>query len=183
MMVSAKEKRLLAVTAVFMLYAAVAFQLRPRLEAIEGAIALKRDKERLLGEYENLIAQSADWENQYAQKASLMPVFGMDRQVQTHWLAMLDGLASTNGLSVIRRQAGEEKPLGDVYEMEIECKEWEGDLPSLVSFLRDINEAGAMLDVKRMHIRPGNGKSSHLRGSFTLSCAYMRSPAEKDTQQ
>lgn len=179
MIISDKEKSLLIVTVVFMLYAAVGLTVRKRIDAFRELRAAQEDKVRLLGEYENLIAQRPQWEAAYAEKSDLMPVFGTGKQVETYWLGILDRLAQKNQLSIVRRQAGDERQVGDVYEMPIECKEWEGDLDALVSFLYDLHAEGAMLDVRRLFVRPAgtSGKSSGLRGSFTVYCAYMRSDA------
>ena len=175
MIVSEKEKALLVVTVVFMLYAAVALTLRKHLDAVREMRATQGERARLLAEYRGVIAQKQQWEDAYASKAGLMPVFEPGRQVETYWLGVLDRVASKNHLSIIRRQAGEERLVGDVYEMPIDCKEWEGDLDALVSFLYDIHAEGAMLDVRRLFVRPAGNKSAGLRGSFTLTCAYMRS--------
>jgi len=64
--------------------------------------------------------------------------------------------------------------VGDVYEMAIDCKEWDGTLDALVHFLYGLESAGVMLDMRQMFIRPSPVDHSHLKGSFVLYCAYMR---------
>lgn len=174
MIISQKEKTLLIVTIVFMLYAVVAFSLKKQLAVVRQIRSSQAEKTRLLASYKDLIASSNVWEEAYRERAAQMPVFETGRQVETYWLGLLDRLASTNNLSIIRRQALDERVLDNVYEMPIECKEWEGDLESLVHFLYDVHSQGAMLDVRRLFIRPNGGKNGGLRGSFTLYCAYMR---------
>ncbi len=174
MIISNKEKAMLVVTAVFALYAVVGFTLRKRIDNIRALRREQRDKQELYRQYCDLIAQRSPWEQSYLEKAGMMPVFEEGRQVETHWLGVLDRVASRNHLSVIRRQAGEERQDGDVFEMPIECKEWEGSLESLVGFLYDIHAEGAMLDVRKLYIRPNTSKRSGIRGSFTLYCAYLR---------
>ena len=180
MIVSQKEKALLAVTVVFLLYAAIGYGLRGRIDALRALRQEQDDRRALLDDQRALVAQRQQWEDAYAGKAGLMPVFTPGQQVETHWLEVLDRIASKNNLLIIRRQTERERQVGDVYEMPIECKEWEGDLEALVSFLYDIHAEGAMLDVRRLHVRPGGGKSAALRGSFTLYCAYMRAEKEPD---
>ena len=175
MIISRKEKRLLAVTVVFMLYAWIGLTLRKRIEDIRARREIQRDQAALVESYKSVIAQRDVWDSAYAGMANLMPVFPLDRQVETYWLGVLDRIASKNNLRVIRRQAEAERAVGDVFEMPIDCKEWEGDLESLVAFLYDIHAEGAMLDVRRLFVRSNNGKGAPLRGSFTLYCAYMRS--------
>ncbi len=183
MIVSDREKVLSVVTLVVLLYGILFVFFngcngkggqKAKIAAIR---AQRTERESLYAEYRGLIAQNQVWSEAYAKDADLMPVFEPGRQVQTYWLGVLDRLASTNGLSIIRRQAGEERQEGDVYELAIECKEWEGSLESLVKFLYDVHAEGAMLDVRKLFIRPatGGGKAAAgLRGSFTLFCAYLR---------
>lgn len=178
MIVSNKEKAMLVATVVFALYAAVGFTLRKRIDNIRALQREQRDKRELYAQYCHLVSQRALWEESYQEKAGMMPVFEAGRQVETHWLGVLDRVASRNGLRIIRRQAGEEKRDGDVYEMPIECREWEGSLESLVGFLYDIHAEGAMLDVRKVFIRPAGGKATGLRGSFTMYCAYLRGDPE-----
>ena len=103
------------------------------------------------------------------------------------WIGTEVAIASESGLSIIRRQAGEERQEGDVYELPIECKEWEGSLESLVKFLYAVHAEGAMLDVRKLFIRPGSsaaGKAATgLRGSFTLFCAYLRSDSNPNPER
>ena len=172
MIVSEREKGLAAVTLVVLLFALLLMYFNRQKEKIAQLRALRTEREALHAEYTGLIEQYQIWNEAYAKNADLMPVFEPGRQVQTYWLGVLDRLASTNDLSIIRRQAGEERQEGDVYELPIDCKEWEGSLESLTKFLYDVHAEGAMLDIRKLFIRPG---PRGLRGSFTLFCAYLRS--------
>ncbi len=174
MIVSEREKGLLIITVIVLLYGLlfVLFNGKNGQKAKIADIRTKRrEREALYAEYRGLIEQHQVWNEEYAKNADLMPVFEPGRQVQTYWLGVLDRLASSNELSIIRRQVGEERQLGDVYELPIECKEWEGSLESLTRFLYDVHAEGAMLDVRKLFIRPG---PRGLRGSFTLFCAFLR---------
>ena len=172
MIVSEREKGLAAVTLVVLLFALLLMYFNRQKEKIAQLRAHRTEREALYAEYTGLIEQYQIWNEAYAKNADLMPVFEPGRQVQTYWLGVLDRLASTNDLSSIRRQAGEERQEGDVYELPIDCKEWEGSLESLTKFLYDVHAEGAMLDIRKLFIRPG---PRGLRGSFTLFCAYLRS--------
>ena len=178
MIVSEREKGLAVVTLLILLFAALFMFFDRQKAKIDELRAKRRERESLYAEYNGLIAQNQVWSEAYAENADLMPVFEPGRQVQTYWLGVLERLASESGLSIIRRQAGEERQEGDVYELPIECKEWEGSLESLVKFLYAVHAEGAMLDVRKLFIRPGSsaaGKAATgLRGSFTLFCAYLR---------
>ena len=185
MIVSEREKGLAVVTILILLFAALFMFFDKQKAKIDELRAQRREREALYAEYRGLIAQNQVWSEAYAKDAGLMPVFEPGRQVQTYWLGVLDRLASDNGLSIIRRQVGEERQEGDVYELPIECKEWEGSLESLVKFLYAVHAEGAMLDVRKLFIRPGSSAAGKpaggLRGSFTLFCAFLR--AEKGAEE
>ncbi len=174
MIVSQKEKNLFAVTVVFMLFAFVAFSMRKQIDAYRVGNKTAESRLTVLNDYKNVIAQKDLWNTEYEKRASLMPVFGLNDDVRTHWNRTLNDLAATNQLKLIQLDIGRERIAGDVYELPIECKNWEGELESLVSFLHAIHAQGAMLDIRKLTIRPGSNKSALLRGTFTLYCAYMR---------
>lgn len=181
MIISNREKALLAVTVVVILYAVLGLKLKSGIDSVkEKRQALER-AEAKLNMYNSLVAQSGVWSGRYKENADLIPVFANDARLETHWGRKLSQLASTNGLTIVKSQALKENLSGDVFEMPIECKEWEGSLESLVNFLYDVHAEGAMLDVRDLYIRPATGKVGGLRGSFTLYCAYLRddSSAEK----
>ena len=89
-------------------------------------------------------------------------------------IAAVNRLAEANGVTLIKSQASPEKEVGGVYEKTIDC-DCEGSLESFVPFLHAIYSEGAMLDVRKLTMRPQTGKGGGgLRAGFTLCCAYMR---------
>ena len=181
MIVSEREKGLLVVTVLVLLYGALFMVYGKQRDKINAAIGQRRQRETQRAMERDLISQRAIWDEAYGDNSSLMPVCESARQVETHWLNLVERLAKDSGLTIIRRQVGEERQLGDVYELPIECKEWEGSLESLTKFLYDVHAEGAMLDIRKLFIRPG---PRGLRGSFTLFCAFLRAeepeaPAEQ----
>ena len=177
-MISNREKVMLVITLLAILYGALGLTLRGRLERLRAQRDALREQQTLLADREALVAQRASWEAQYAELQDLMPVFDQNRRVDTYWLGIMDRVAAKNNFSIIKPQVGEEKLAGDVYEMPIDCKDWEGSLEGLVGFLYDLQAEGAMLDVRAMFIRPVPNKPALLRGSFTLFCAYLREPPD-----
>ncbi len=119
-----------------------------------------------------LIESRGDWEERFVKLGELMPAFPAEKKMDIHWLSVMDQIASKNGLVITKRQAGEEKKIGDVYELTIEIREWEGTLDALVHFLFDLQGLGVMLDVKQLYVKPLD--ASKLRGRFTLNCAYSK---------
>lgn len=118
-----------------------------------------------------LLARKDVLAKQYAEVKDMMPSFPAEKKMDVHWMEIMDGLAARNGVKIMKRQAGEEKKQGDVYELPVECKEWEGTLEGVIHFLFDMQNQGAMLDVRQVRMKP-QGKV--FKGFFTLYCAYMR---------
>lgn len=174
MTVTGREKAMAAITAMVILYGVLGLLAKGRIERWR----LQRDEYRQTTQRmaleRALIAQRPLWETRYAGMKDLMPVFPADKPVDTYWLAVMDKAATKNGLNIAKRQVGAEKLVGDVYEVAIECKEWEGSLDALVHFLYDLEAEGVMMDMRQMFIRPHPTNHAVLRGSFTLYCAYMR---------
>ncbi|MBR0057377.1 MAG: hypothetical protein IJP66_08625 [Kiritimatiellae bacterium] len=174
MMVSNREKAMLAIVAILLLYASIGISFRRRMSDISDLKALRERVRRELNDKRALVAMRPDWEARYEEKRSLMPVFRSDERVETHWLKTLARLAAAHNVTLPKTQAGQEREAGGVYEMAIDC-ECEGSLESIVPFMHAIYSEGAMLDIRRLTLRPQSGKGAGgLRASFTLCCAYMR---------
>jgi Tfp pilus assembly protein PilO len=170
---SFKEKNLLLILGVVLLYGVAALSYKPKMTSLNIA---KRNYEReakKLQEERALIAARNDWTQRYETMRSMMPPFPYERDVVTYWLSMMDAAASRQGLTISNRQANKEVEVGDVYELPIDCSSWEGTLEQLVKFLYDLDQKGAMLDMRQLTIRTST-KQGFLKGSFTLYCAYMR---------
>jgi hypothetical protein len=176
--VSSKDKNLLLVMAVLVLYAVAALCYKKQAQEWKVAARVYGNTQKKFQEECGLIAAAAEWSDKYAKMRGLMPVFEYERDVDTYWLNIMDSLAQRNGLTIARRQANKEAEVGDVYELPIECRDWEGPLDSMVRFLYDLHREGAMLDVRQLFIRPSN-KPGFLKGTFTLYCAYMRGEKEE----
>ena len=171
--VSPKEKNMLMVTVVIVLYAFAGLSFKKQVANWKASERVYVTAQKKLQEEKALIAARDEWAARYEQVRELMPVFPRDKDVDTHWLNLMDSAATRNGLTIARRQTNKEAEVGDVYELPIDCKDWEGSLESLVKFLYDLNQEGAMLDVRQLYVRPSN-KPGLLKGTFTLYCAYMR---------
>jgi len=174
MTVSGREKAMVAITGMVILYGGLGLVSKHRLDAWQ----MKRDAYRQASQHlvleRTLIGQRTQWEKNYSGMKDLMRIFPAEQPVDTYWLGVMDTAATKNGLNIAKRQVGAEKPVGDVFEIAIECKEWEGSLDALVHFLYDLESAGVMLDMRQMFMRPHPTNRGLLRGTFTLHCAYMR---------
>ncbi|MFC1497392.1 hypothetical protein ACFLS1_02820 [Verrucomicrobiota bacterium] len=104
--------------------------------------------------------------------SKMLPQYSASSKVDVYWLSTMDKLAAKHGVTILKRDAGNEKPMGDVYELPIEVRNWEADLDSIAHFLFELQSKGAMLDIRQLLMKP-KGKGV-LRGRFTLYCAYTR---------
>ncbi len=127
---------------------------------------------------QRLVDQRDTWADKLSQMSQLLPVEPRDRDMDVHWLSVMDRAARKHGVTINKRLAREETQMGDIYELPIECKEWEGDLDSLVHFLFELQSESAMLDIRQLLIKPKPKAPGVLRGRFTLYCAYTREKEE-----
>jgi hypothetical protein len=181
--VTSREKTMLVVAVVAVLYAMAALSYKTQTARWKAEEIIYRAAQKKVREERALIAARDEWSNRYEQMRGLMPVFPYDQDVDTHWLNVMDAAAMRNGLIISRRQTGKEAEVGDVYELPIECKGWDGTLEALVKFLYDLQKEGAMLDVRQLFVQPVSGKPGSLKGTFTLTCAYMRAEAAKKEER
>lgn len=129
------------------------------------------------------IAQRPKVQAQYDALRDKMPLFPEGRSVDTHWLPIMDNTARANNVNIAQRSIGGEEKIGEVTELTLECRDWEGRLDSLVWFLYDIEtREDAMMDVRAITIRPNTKKPGILQGTFTLNCAYMRTDDAPNAQ-
>ena len=177
--VSSREKNMLLIAVVLVLYAFGALSYKKQAANWKTSERIYLAAQKKVQDERALIAARDEWSARYEQMRDLMPVFPYEQDVDTHWLNIMDAVATRNGLMIARRQAGKEQEVGDVFELAIDCKAWEGSLESLVKFLHDLHKEGAMLDVRQLFIQPVSGKPGILKGTFILTCAYMRGEAVK----
>lgn len=136
-------------------------------------------QERLLKTRTVAIKQVPKLQKKYEELCNAMPIFPEGKSVDTHWLPLMDNSASENKVNIAQRSIGKEENLGDVTELTIDCRDWEGRLDSLVWFLYDLEtREDAMMDFRALTMRPSSKNPGILQGTFTLNCAYMRQPVE-----
>lgn len=172
---SLKEKAVLATVMMALLYA-VAGALWFTSQSAAWAKAAKTYA-RAKATYESecrLIAEKAKWNQAYEDEKALMPTFEAGKATDTTWLGKMDALAAKHHISISQRQSGKEVESGEVLELPIEVRSWEGALESLVKFMHELeNTDEGMFDIRSISFKPSS-KKGYLKGSFTLTCAYMR---------
>ena len=67
-----------------------------------------------------------------------MPTFEAGKATDTTWLGKMDALAAKHHISISQRQSGKEVESGEVLELPIEVRSWEGALESLVKFMHEL---------------------------------------------
>ena len=172
--ISSKEKNMLLIGLAVALYGIAALCYKAQMPNWKKEQKIHQTAEKKLTEEKALIAARETWKEEYETIREFMPVFPEEKDMRTHWLRLMDDTAQEEGLTITRRNPNNEVEVGDVCELAIDCKDWEGSLESLVHFLYALStQEGAMLDVRQLYIKPTN-KAGVLKGTFTLYCAYMR---------
>jgi hypothetical protein len=171
-----RELLLATVTGFVVLCGITFFIARPRL-AEWKELRKSREEVRMALELDKkLLSKKDHWSKQFVDLKKWLPEFSPEAKVDTYWMKAMDDVASKYGLVLSSRQAGEEKKIGDIMELPIECREWEGSLDSLTHFLFDLQTQGAMLDIRQLLIKPKD--KTRMRGRFMLQCAYARKSAK-----
>lgn len=170
-----KEKAMMAVVAVVVLYAVAVGVWFFSAESAwkRAAKAYSRECDRYEQE-EKLISEKRKWNELYDREKAAMPTFEAGKATDTVWLRKVEDLARTNLVLITSIDSGKEVEAGDVLELPIEVKSWEGSLEALVKFMHALeNSTDGMFDVKEISLKPSQ-KKGYLRGSLSITCAYMR---------
>jgi len=178
MKVSRREVVLAVMTFGVGLFGGTAIMVRAKLDEW---LDLRQEQRKILEQIEEdrtVLAEHERWSREFADLSRMLTEFPADKKMDVYWLSVMDELAKKHGVTISQRQAGEEKRIGDVYELPVECLRWEAPLEALVHFLFDLQSEGAMLEIREMLITPKEPRTDNLlRGRFTLYCAYTREPA------
>lgn len=176
-----KEKAVFAVLGTVLLYglAVVFWFISQQAAWKKAARAYERAKDRYAEEC-SLIAQKGLWTEAYENEKARMPTFEAGKATDTTWERMIRALAEKHHVEIAQSQSKKEVEAGDVMELEVEVRNWEGALEPLVKFMYELenpeekdDQINGMFDIKTLNFRPGP-KKGYLKGSFTLTCAYMR---------
>jgi len=173
--ISFKEKNMLLIGLVVLLYGIAAFCYKTQMPAWKREQNRLKAAEKKLTDERALIAAHTQWAERYDEMREFMPVFPEDKDERTYWLRVIDEITTQEKLSTTQCQPSKEVEVGGVYELPIDCRGWEGSLDSLVAFLYELNmQENAMLDIRKLFIQTISTRPGVLKGTFTLTCAYMR---------
>lgn len=170
-----KEKAMMAVVAIVVLYAVAVGVWFFSAESAwkRAAKAYGKECDRYEQE-EKLISEKRKWNELYDREKAAMPTFEAGKATDTVWLRKVEDLARTNLVLITSIDSGKEVEAGDVLELPIEVKSWEGSLEALVKFMHALeNSTDGMFDIKEISLKPSQ-KKGYLKGSLSITCAYMR---------
>lgn len=124
---------------------------------------------------ERLISQKRKWNEAYEAEKSSMPTFAVGQATDTTWLRKVEELAKANNVLITQSIYGKETEAGDVLELPIEVKNLEASLEALVKFMHALeNSESCMFDIREINVQPNKSKKGYLKGSMSITCAYMR---------
>lgn len=175
MNLSRHDQSLLAITVFVLLFGLLGMGMRTQIEQIDQHRNQIRRLEERIRMQNALIEAKPLWERRYADVRDKMDVFPRDAQVQTHWMSIMDRAANAHNIRILQRSRRDESVVAGVCELPIEVRSWEGTLESLVSFMIELETRGVMLELRELRVSPIQNRQGYLKGSFLLSCAYMRS--------
>ena len=170
-----REKAILAMLGVIALYAFAVILWFVSAESSwkKAAKAYDKAKKAYQGEVK-LIGEKRKWADAYENEKATMPTFESGKATDTTWRRKLDEIAERHKIVISSAQTGVEVEAGDVLELPIEVRSWEGSLEALARFMHELeNTNDGMFDITQLNFKPSS-KKGYLRGSFTLNCAYMR---------
>ena len=170
-----REKAILAMLGMVVLYAfaVILWFMSAESSWKKAAKAYDKAKKTYQGEVK-LIGEKRKWTDAYENEKATMPTFEAGKATDTTWRRKLDEIAVKHMIVISSAQTGKEVEAGDVLELPIEVKSWEGCLEALVKFMHELeNTNDGMFDITQLNFKPST-KKGYLRGSFTLNCAYMR---------
>jgi len=179
MKLSPRESMLALATGAVLLFGITGVWGTRQFETWEELRRRQGDLREKLAEDEDLVASNAYWTAEFEALRARLPQFPPDTKMDVHWLSVVEGVARRHEFRILKRQVGEPEKHGAVYELPIDCRDWEASLDSLVHFLFDLRSESAMLDVRQLLIRPDKN-ATNLRGRFLLHCAYTRGPGTEE---
>lgn len=122
---------------------------------------------------EQKISQKDKWFGRLEEIQKDLPSYEVGKDITAELMRTLEQTASTHGLTLLKRDPGEERSVGQIHEISINCT-WEGNLKSLVHFLYAIQTKGAILDIRQLTVTPVGGSPDRLKGGFTVDSAFSR---------
>ena len=172
MKISTRESFLALITGSVILIGVTGMLGRSKLDELKKIRSEQEQVRSSIERNQRLLSQKEKWTESMDEVKGMIPKFPKNKKMDVYWSSEMEKIAGRHSLKIIRHEVGSEHQEGPIYELPIECRDWEGSLDSLVHFLFDLQGKGAMLDIRYLRIKP---KDKVIRkGRFSLYCAYMR---------
>lgn len=124
--------------------------------------------------YNRYIKMNKLWEKELLVLEKNIEQFDVnEKSVSPRLMQTIKNIADKNGVNITRNQPFEEKPIGDLFEIGINCT-WNSDLKSLIKFLAELQKENLKYDVKTINISPDSKYSGKLKGNMIIECAYTK---------
>ncbi|MDF3130724.1 hypothetical protein P0Y35_16055 [Kiritimatiellaeota bacterium B1221] len=130
----------------------------------------RRQQQDLLAEKPDLIEQLSTIKGQ-------LPRHPEGQDLKSELARQVQSLANKSGLRLTGLTPDAEVFLEELelYQAAVECS-WSGSSKSLVAFLHQLNELGAVADIRDLRLRNRSGMANTLSGTFVLDFVYSRVP-------
>lgn len=129
-----------------------------------------RDENRLNA---RLIRQQDELTTRLEAIRSRLPRYRPNQQVKAELMQTVKRLADQHQVALTRMEPEEEKQVGDLSEIAINCQ-WEGSLESVTRLLYAVQADASILDVRQLSIAPAQAAAGRLKGTFAIHCAFSR---------
>ncbi|WP_372845731.1 hypothetical protein [Pontiella sp.] len=122
----------------------------------------------------NAIKMQENWLGELNELQKELRVFDTkQKSVDPELMKTINKIAEKHGLVITRSNPRGEKPIGDLFELAINCT-WEGDLESMVNFHTELQQQGVRYDVRTLNIKPAGNNTGKLTGNMVIHCAYTK---------
>lgn len=173
MKLSLRELVLAWITAVVVVLGVTYWMGQSKAKEWRDAVKARQQLAWRLKEIDHLMSDQSGVGARIGELRKQLPQHPAGKDVTAELMMTLEKTAHDHGLSLLRREPEQEKSVGDLFEVAINCT-WEGELEAVVHFLYALQVQGAILDVRQMTITPGQGGPGRLKGNFAVDCAYTR---------
>lgn len=175
-----REIRLAVITASVVLLAVsvqmVATQTRSLRELSRKELSAQVERRQ----QQQLLAQKPGLIEQLTAIRGRLPRHPEGEDLKSELARQVQALANQSGLRLTGQTPEPESYLEDLnlYQASVRCT-WSGSSENLITFLHELNELGAVADIRDLRLRNRSGAATGLTGTFTLDFVYSRVPASE----
>lgn len=140
----------------------------------------KDGEELVISKYQARIARKAGYLRRIETIKLVLPEYPVGRDVKSQLLQQLNGLAARHRLGITSVDPDKEREVGELglYRLSVSVA-WSGDLEQLTRFLFDMQQQGAVIDVRQLTVKAD--PRANLSGSMKIDFAYNRVAASAST--